>query len=924
MRKVSPSDRAKGFLPLAIFATALSATTLQAQDAQAPGGKPQSDDAVETVKPTPKKSEKTEKVMVTGSRLKRIDVENAVPTKILSQEDFQKAGVTSVSQLLQNQSENTFGSFTGGGGYVSVGQSTLNLHGLGAGRTLVLVNGRRLPAEASLGGTNISNIPLAMVERVEILKMSASAVYGADAVAGVVNVILKKSVTGSEVSTQANFSQNAGGNSVKASAVTGFNVLDTDVTLAVGGGKSTRVLTRDRKQLWREAKPYDQATGGAPAGTYSWGLLNPDRPTSNAGIYNYVPSANCPEENQVTFPNDPTNTLCRGDARKASVGELMPEKTERFATVNLEKSFGDVQSSTTLMATTVDTASFKTSRTTTGNQRGGGYNLRFGDAPADLKQQARDLGLNYTDDQMIKITGQRLFPEVKGNTQTSDTSLGALTSLKGAIDEDWDWTVEASHFATKRARTYHKAPDSLEFIRNLFPISTAEAPKINIFKDDLSPIQGYFADLHSEESNSITSGTTYVNGPLFELGGGKASLAAGLSFAHEKYVLNADAKDGSFLSDYPETASLSRARYLGSFASDGKGERDVKSAFAELALPFAKNIDLALTGRFDEYSDFGSTFNYGSSVMYSPFNGLKIRGNVGSGFKAPSLAEVHNGNDGGYITITDTQYCDNTVPADNPCGANGTTYSTYVNSPGNKDLQEETSFSYNLGVVVEPADFVDFSVDYWSAKITDVIGQEDLDTLVEKELRGEPLGSSVITRGPNGRIDTIDNSYANLGLLRSQGIDVASNFHFRAAELKYGLASTYSRILSRKSKDTQTDPEREEVGSYQAPRYRLGNSLFLEGKVHSVSFDTTTVGRQESSKFESDPSFGYISPETRYDVNYGWKYSDSGSLNLGVYNIENRIMTVHKTDKTTGAVSIDRERADVRGRQFQIGVRQTF
>ncbi|HYX35669.1 MAG TPA: Plug domain-containing protein [Oligoflexus sp.] len=154
-------DWSQRYLSRALLATVISASAVHGEEVKSP---------VNPDKP------KSEKVTVTGSRLKRIDVENAVPTKVLRQEDFKKAGITSVSELLQNQTENTFGSFTGGGGYSSVGQATLNLRGLGSGRTLVLVNGRRLPAEASLGGTNINNIPLAMVERVEILKMSASAV----------------------------------------------------------------------------------------------------------------------------------------------------------------------------------------------------------------------------------------------------------------------------------------------------------------------------------------------------------------------------------------------------------------------------------------------------------------------------------------------------------------------------------------------------------------------------------------------------------------------------------------------------------------------------------------------------------------------------------------------------------------------------
>ncbi|HYX38838.1 MAG TPA: TonB-dependent receptor, partial [Oligoflexus sp.] len=749
-------------------------------------------------------------------------------------------------------------------------------------------------------------------------------VYGADAVAGVINVILKKSISGSEVSTQANISQEAGGNSLKASAVTGFNVLDTEVTLAVGGGKTDRILWRDRKTLWREARPYDLVSGGSPDGTYSWGLLNPNRPTVNTGEYVYRPSPNCPVENQVTYPNDTSNTLCRGDARKASRLELMPEKTERFFTVNLERSFGSLQSSTTLLASQVDTSSYPANRTVVGNQRGGGYNIRFGDAPDDLKQQARTLGLNYTDDQMIKINAANVIPRIRGNTETQDTSLGAMTSLTGEISEDWEWTLEASHFATKRVRTYHKAPDNLAFIQNLFPVDVDDAPRINIFKDDLSPINGFFADLHGEEANIVTGGTAYVTGSLFPLGGGNARIATGVSTSHEKYILRADPKDSSFLSDYPETADIAKARYLGSYSSDGKGDRDVNSVFAELDLPFLENVDLALTGRFDNYSDFGDTLNYGSSIVVAPIDGLKLRGNVGTGFKAPSLAEIYNRNGGGYLTVIDRKYCDNQVPAENPCGQNATSYSTYVSRPGNQDLQEETSLAYNLGFIAEPFEFLDFSVDYWSANINDVIGQVELDRLVEKEINGESLGSSVVNRDVNGRISSIERSYANLGRLRSQGFDIVSNLHFRAGEYKYGLTSSYSRVISRKSKDSESDPEKEEVGVYGAPRYRLGNSLFLDTARHNASLDTTTYGRQESSRFETDPSFGYISPETIYNVSYGWKYAASGTLNFGVYNIENRIRTVHTTDKTTGSASFDRATADVRGRQYQIGFKQSF
>ncbi len=866
-----------------------------------------------------------ERVIVTGSRIRRIDVENAVPTKVLKHEDFEKAGITSMTDLLQTQTENTFGSFNGGAGYVNVGRATVSLHGLGAGRTLILINGRRLPNEASLGGTNINNIPLAMVERVEVLKTAESAIYGSDAVAGVINVILKKSFTGTEVETKAALSNHKGGNSVQASATTGFNVWDTDVTLAVGGGKEDSILTRNRPQLWRAEYPYNLGAGGAPDGTYQWGLLNTARPTQSTGAYNFHASPNCPTENQITYPNDPGNVYCVGDGRSKSLGELRPQVVHRYGTLNFEHAFGEVSSSLTVLASQTDTRSVDTSRTLTSNPaRSGNYALPFSQTPGDLQAAITAAGIDTTNDPMIKISAPQYFPRYTGHTETRDNMIGGMFSLSGPLSGEWKWNFDASHFATKRLRTYLKASDKLQFIDNLFPISTTATPNFNIFTDDLSEIGGYFADLHTEEANLISGATAYATGPVFKLSGGDASVAAGVSAYHEKYILRADPKDKQFLNQFPETAGIYKARYLGSYASDGYGKRDTTSAFAELDLPFYKSLDAGIAGRFDHYSDFGDTFNFGANVVESPIDQIKLRGSVGSGFRAPTLAEVFNRNSGGYLTVTDPVYCNNTVPADNPCGNNGKVYSTYVNSPGNPDLKEETSLSYALGFVLEPHPFYTVSFDYWATSIKDIIGQESLDELIKKEIAGQSLGSSTINRGDDGKIGSIDNSYANLGTLKSKGYDIASKLNITTGPVNYGLDSSYSRVLSQKGKPTKTDPEREYVGAFGVPRYRLSNSLFMNTDKHRFSFDTLTIGRQESGYFDTDPTFGYISPETVYSVSYAYNYMKTGTLTLGVYNIEDRITSLYVADKETRDVGYLGSTTDVRGRQFQIGIRQAF
>jgi outer membrane receptor protein involved in Fe transport len=138
------------------------------------------------------------------------------------------------------------------------------------------------------------------------------------------------------------------------------------------------------------------------------------------------------------------------------------------------------------------------------------------------------------------------------------------------------------------------------------------------------------------------------------------------------------------------------------------------------------------------------------------------------------------------------------------------------------------------------------------------------------------------------------------------------------------LETEYSRTLSRKSRPTKSDPEREYIGAFGLPRYRLSNSLFLASDNHSVSFDVFTTGRQEHGRFRTDPAYGYISPYNRYDVTYGWNYMDGGSLSFGVYNIENRLPGLYVSDRETRDVSVSGSTVDYRGRQFQLGMKQAF
>jgi iron complex outermembrane receptor protein len=512
--------------------------------------------------PEKKGKDRPERIEVTGSRLKKIDIQGAIPVKSITPEDIEKAGINSVSDLFRNQSENTFGSFNGGVGYISQGQAVIDLKGLGANRVLILVNGRRLPSEASLGGTNINNIPIAMIERIDVLKMSASAVYGADAVAGVVNVILKKNYQGTEVMGAATVTQRGGGNNYTASAVTGFEAGPGTITLAVGGRRNERIASKDRAELWDFNPGYKNNVTGSPSGTYTWGIVNPTSgdPFDTSGDFAYRPSDNCPAGNREVWPEDGVSTQCVGDARAASEGLLTGQVDEIFATVDSNFTFGDLETNVTLLTS-------QTKSETRSNNR---FNLvdpafsqafvqSAASAPQAIQDAIRAAGLD-PETANIKLKGRAPI-RILGDEQTSDQMIGGIAAFKGPAWVDWTWNVDVSTFSTTRKRFYNKVPDTRFLYDNVFSYylnNNPSNPKWDFFNPTAFDVSPGFADLDGSELNTNTNATAYITGDTFSLPAGTVALAGGLSYLKETYELKPDVRDQEVLTDPQST------RYWGS------------------------------------------------------------------------------------------------------------------------------------------------------------------------------------------------------------------------------------------------------------------------------------------------------------------------------------------------------------------------
>ncbi|MDQ3233739.1 MAG: TonB-dependent receptor plug domain-containing protein, partial [Pseudobdellovibrionaceae bacterium] len=198
-------------LPLALMVGGTAPQVLFAQGETTPA-----------TQPNAKADKKGEKIQVTGSRIKRIDVEGASPVSVIDRQAIDNSGVTSVRELLSNFS-GTSAAFDGGGSSVAGGVSAISLKGLGEGRTLVLIDGVRMPKHPELEGFDLNSLPLASIERVEVLNQSAAAIYGSDAIGGVINIITRKQYDGAQVEVQYSRPTGEGGGSGSVSGVIGLN-----------------------------------------------------------------------------------------------------------------------------------------------------------------------------------------------------------------------------------------------------------------------------------------------------------------------------------------------------------------------------------------------------------------------------------------------------------------------------------------------------------------------------------------------------------------------------------------------------------------------------------------------------------------------------------------------------------------------------
>ncbi len=682
-----------------------------------------------------------DRIEVTGSRLKRADIEGSLPVVVIDRAQIDASGKVSVADVLRDSTFSSFGNVKPQSGSSAQALSDISLRGLGSDRTLVLIDGRRAPKAPFSGqAADLNAVPLAAVERIEILSDGASAVYGSDAIGGVVNIILRKDFNGAEVRIGTGQTKIQGGDTDEGSAIFGISSDRGSLIGGVSYSKRGMVFTKDQ-------------IGGSGLGVSSYGnnyrnvVPNPDRadPTTPArpGVAaDWSPTG--PFRRITTFPCDTngfwitTGGTCSFDFNSVAANEASVDNKSLF-------SRGEYQInddwSLYMTATATRVSSFGRYAPTPGEV----YVLS--DTPNDPVQGD---GLGSFVRHRFAAAGNR---DTSTDATITDLLVGAQGQLTDKISLD---------FGLRRNEYHYEELGHGFIVRRLaeLAINSGDYNLSDPFGADPAVIKGFTATIARESTWKTEELYAIANIDLFEMGGGVSNAVLGGEYRKEDY---ADVFD-----------PLSEAGEIeGSAGNSAGGGRDVYSVFFEWLFPFTSTFDVTIAGRYDKYSDYGNDFSPKIAARWQPLDNLTFRASYGEGFRAPTLDILTQQAAFSADPVIDPDTC--VAFGGNPatCGNEEVQVNSTVIANG--ALKSEQSKQYSVGVAYDPFDWLNVTLDYYNIKVDNRINQFTAQELVDRSLNPAlgaiPAGLSV-TRDPiSNAITNVTRGSANEGTLKTDGFD---------------------------------------------------------------------------------------------------------------------------------------------------------
>jgi len=871
------------------------------------------------------------KVEITGSAIRRIESETALPVQVITREEIEKAGVTTASELMARVSANVGGLTDGASitdGHDQRGFNSANLRGIGTSSTLVLLNGRRMANFASPGddtGVDLNNIPAAAIQRVEVLLDGASALYGTDAIGGVINFITRKDFQGVELNAYGSKTKEGGAGKRTATLTAGTGDVARDgynVFAVVDVQRTDALSTSQRKFIGNlqipERLPHLLSGYTSPANIRLTGAqrdylqeqgftvngkpitnrtINPSVPGCSAPANLYLPAGiggidactyNYMGDTELYPKSDKVNLLSRGVLQLNANNQL-------FAEVALSRSKTQYVASSARVNAQINYKRIPALAK---------YDLMSEEASADddvagdveLRIRLNDAGRRTSE---LTSESQRFVVGLTGSANGFDYDVALNHSVNTIKDKD-------THGYLLKDKLLQGIYDGV--INPFGPSDAAGRALLDSIQvnDDVRHARGVMDSIDFKVSHAV--GT---------LAGGEAALAVGGEVRHER-------------TDFTPSALLLSDNINNDDAPEGgrgtSDKRSVQAVYGELLLPFTKQWEAQLSARYDHYQVVGGAASPKVGVTYTPVKSMLFRASAGRGFRAPSMSDLYRPTIySSTATLPDPLYCAEVDNNYSDCADNWRTrrYS-------NANLKPEHSRQYSVGMVIEPSKQVAMTLDYWNIKRTDLISEIGDDIILGNLAKY----GSLVHRKANGLIDYIELHKENRGAQQATGLDLTLDYKgvkTWAGNFGGHLSGTY--VLDSKIQNAVGDPYLSNLGRFvtngAVPRWRHTITFDWDQGPYSASLSNTYSAGYEDQNSAINTDDGTVVAANRvkayslWDMSGAWQVSKAFKLRAGVQNLFNAAPP-YSNQATFFISGYDPTYTDPRGRRFYASANYAF
>jgi len=832
--------------------------------------------------------EEVEEVIVTGSRIARSEFEGINPVTVITAEDIEASGQLNVSEVLRSTVQNTLGSAYEGFNSFSAADANISLRGAGSGRTLVLLDGKRMPGspKQSGAGANIAVIPTAAVERIEILTDGASAIYGGDAAAGVVNVILKKDFDGVVIKGGTTEPDMPGGKEDNFSVVVGGS-----------GEKSSFVFSyehQERNTIYWKDRWYTKSSGTESADYADWlGISAGSRTWVNGSTFQYLPWAACPGDERFvrdgfiaydgSYPGD---AICGYDYTAIGSDDAS-RKSDAISTSYTYQVSDDLEFSLRGTFSRVDGTSRFAPAVGSYRAPAGAIEIiapTFNFAGGESWGPDADCIYDYSTQPSGAVTGVSDLDNTcpspvagfglirftdNGNREMDTVAdlFDIVLGLDGTVGEwDYNFSMQFSNQLTNEYGFNYINKYAYEQLSVSDGFDPTDPDTVNRYRQDTferaeNRYDNYFFGAGRDLSDEVS---IYLGMEYFEFG----------------YVSRYDAGRNGF-------------NVIGSAGNSSAGERDATAYFVETLYNPAQidGLEVSFSARQDDYSDFGNSSTWKIGAAYDVTPDLLVRFSAGTSFIPPNMSSLYGARSESYQFATDYVACDAAGTAEADCKQRQ--YATYLVS--NPKLEAEESDNYNFGAIWNINDNIVASLDWYSLEFQNLQGRITLQALINAERAGtltanelQPNGA-FLNRNQTGKLSSaieqpslspIANFSDSTFTIEGFDIKIDANYDVGPGTINAMLDFTQFDKIESSTGNSNID----NVGAAGYPEFRY--NLYLD-----YSWDNYTVGATyyyidgtaedrgaNDELIGSLDSVGYLDVRFKYDTGY------NSTLSVGVRN----------------------------------------